>query len=113
MIGLLAVLWTLLGPSKPYVVKLKISPQVCFSPCKVNLQGLVPEKEDNRLLLFVVTGDGEYQESQVPLEGMNGPFLTTRTLTVATAGEYNVVAVVYNSTREVGRAITTLIVRSQ
>lgn len=104
---LITTLWLLLvSPT----ISVRAAPSVCLAPCYVRVWVSIPSHENNRRAVILIDG-GVLQSSTIQLDGENAPRIFTLNYPNLPAGEYTISAVLYNSTTEVSRHQTTVIIK--
>lgn len=86
------------------ITNLVVTPKVCLAPCQyVRVVATVERKASNRWLVIQVDGDEMFRSSTVQVNGDDAPKTFRLELAHVPAGEYEVLAVLFDSTHEVER----------
>lgn len=83
------------------LLTLKVTPSVCFEPCKIRIEARVQRHEDNRHLEVTIDGN-QYLHSEVDLNGKDAPYLSVFEFKNLTEGEYSIEATVIQLHKRVG-----------
>lgn len=97
-------------PLRDLPIEVEVRPAICFSPCMVEVQLVIPPKLENRHAIVEVDGP-EFRSSYLQLNGMDAPKRHKMTYTGLTTGQYDVKGVLYDIHGETARRSATLIVK--
>ena len=91
------------------ITKLVVTPAVCLAPCQyVRIVATVERASSNRWLVLQMDGDGMFRASTIQLNGEDSAKTHRIEIAHVPAGEYEILAVLFDSTHEVERKRITL-----
>lgn len=101
MLAIILSVWLSTEAAKP--LSATITPHVCQAPCTVRITIRTIPHPQNRWIVVQVSGPQMFRSSMIPLAGEGAAHIQDVTYKEISAGDYQVLVILYRGTKEFSR----------